>query len=60
MPITIERRPNYTGKMVRVPTGKPGQFIQMPEDEAIKRGLLPAPTPEPAPQHKKRTPVRNK
>lgn len=58
MPITIEPRPNYQGPLIKVPTGKPGQFIRMTEEEARRRGYLPA-GPEQAPvAHKKRTPRR--
>lgn len=52
-----------TGKLVRIEIG-PNRFMQMYEDEAIRRGLLPA-KPEaqkelPPPANKMRRPPQNK
>jgi hypothetical protein len=46
------------GKLVKVPTGRPGVSIQMYEQEAAQRGLLPKKA-EPV-ANKKRRPVLNK
>jgi hypothetical protein len=52
------------GKLVNVPTGRKGVSVQMTEDEAIARGLMPAPPPaekkQPPAPNKKRPPARNK
>jgi len=58
MPLIIERRPEYKDKLIRVPTGKPGQFVKMTEEEAIARGLMPKKA-EPT-QNKMRRPGLNK
>lgn len=43
MPLIIENRPDYQGKLIRVPVkGRPGAFVKITEEEAIARGLLPA------------------
>ncbi len=47
------------GKLVQVPTGRPGVTMQLYEAEAIRRGLLPAKKAEPV-QNKRRLPAKNK